>query len=256
MYNDKNHVQENAYIVIEIETPKKAYDLQAISYVTATTAPYSVWYGGMEKSSKGPFYHYRDMAKSPTHFQLIPTLPRYGENADTIGKYRKQDLKPAKALKLTFERLYFYLYGNGPIKREENIAVEIIKLLFCKIIDELSPDELCEFRATPNELSTSSGKKLIRSRIDNLYSKLISDPEYGAMFKDEKLEYDNDSIAYIVSVLQGISLTDEETDTDALGDAYEMLLPSALKGESGQFFTPREIVRFAIEVIQPNYLKK
>lgn len=255
VYNDKNHVQENAYIVIEIETPKKAYDLQAISYVTATTAPYSVWYGGMEKSSKGPFYHYRDMAKSPTHFQLIPTLPRYGENADTIGKYRKQDLKPAKALKLTFERLYFYLYGNGPIKREENIAVEIIKLLFCKIIDELSPDELCEFRATPNELSTSSGKKLIRSRIDNLYSKLISDPEYGAMFKDEKLEYDNDSIAYIVSVLQGISLTDEETNTDALGDAYEMLLPSALKGESGQFFTPREIVRFAIEVIQPNYLK-
>lgn len=255
VYNDKNHVQENAYIVIEIETPKKAYDLQAISYVTATTAPYSVWYGGMEKSSKGPFYHYRDMAKSPTHFQLIPTLPRYGENADTIGKYRKQDLRPAKALKLTFERLYFYLYGNGPIKREENIAVEIIKLLFCKIIDELSPDELCEFRATPNELSTSSGKKLIRSRIDNLYSKLISDPEYGAMFKDEKLEYDNDSIAYIVSVLQGISLTDEETNTDALGDAYEMLLPSALKGESGQFFTPREIVRFAIEVIQPNYLK-
>lgn len=34
-----------------------------------------------------------------------------------------------------------------------------------------------------------------------------------------------------------------------------MLLPSALKGESGQFFTPREIVRFAIEVINPDYKK-
>lgn len=55
VYNDKNHVQENAYIVIEIETPKKAYDLQAISYVTATTAPYSVWYGGMEKVARDRF---------------------------------------------------------------------------------------------------------------------------------------------------------------------------------------------------------
>lgn len=256
VYNSNDHRQENAYIVIEIETPKKTYDLQALSYVTATTAPYSVWYAGMERNSKGPFYHYRNMSESPTVFQLIPTLPRYGETEETIGQYRKSDLKPAKALKLTFERLYFYLYGNGPIKREENIAIEIIKILFCKILDELSPSELCEFRATPGELGSENGKAEIRKRIDNLYSQLISDPEYGEMFKDETLEYDNNSIAYIVSILQGISLTDEETNTDALGDAYEMLLPSALKGESGQFFTPREIVRFAIEVIKPSYEKK
>ena len=42
VYNDDSHRQENAYIIIEIETPKKKYDLQAFSYVTATTAPYCV----------------------------------------------------------------------------------------------------------------------------------------------------------------------------------------------------------------------
>lgn len=255
VYRDSRHRQENAYIVIEIETPKKTYDLQALSYITATTAPYAVWYAGMEKNSKGPFFHYRDMAKDPIKFNLIPTLPRYGESQEMIGKYRKADLKPAKALKLTFERMYYHLYGTGTIKREENIAVEIIKMLFCKIIDELAPDDLCEFRATPSELATKDGKKTIRKRIDALYKKLLLDPEFGEMFKDEALEYDDDSIAYIVSILQGISLTDEETNTDALGDAYEVLLPSALKGESGQFFTPREIVRFAIDVIQPQYNK-
>ena len=255
VYKNSVHKQENAYIVIEIETPKKTYDLQALSYVTATTAPYSVWYAGMEKNSKGPFYHYRDMATDPTKFNLIPTLPRYGETQETIGNYRKSDLKPAKALKLTFERMYYHLYGTGKIKREENIAVEIIKMLFCKIIDEIAPEDLCEFRATPSELATDKGKKVIRSRIDALYEKLLRDPEFGEMFKDEGLEYGNDEIAYIVSILQGISLTDEETNTDALGDAYEVLLPSALKGESGQFFTPREIVRFAIDVINPDYTK-
>lgn len=255
VYNSDVHRQENMYIVIEIETPKKKYDLQAFSYVTATTAPYCVWFAGLEKKSQGPFYHYRDMKTDPTKFQLIPTLPRYGETQETIGNYRKGDLKPAKALKLLFTRMYNKLYGNGPIKREENIAIEVIKILFCKIMDEISPDDLCAFRATPTELSSAAGKKEIRKRIENLYEKLLLDPDFGTMFKGESLEYDDDWIAYIVSELQGIALMHEDTNTDALGDAYEVLLPSTLKGESGQFFTPREIVRFAMDVIDPQYSK-
>lgn len=253
VYNSAIHKQENAYIIVEIETPSKKYDLQAFSYVTATTAPYCVWFGGFEKDSEGPFYHYRDLKKDPTKFMLIPTLPRYGETQETIGKYRKTDLKPAKALKLLFSRIHHNLYGSGPIKREEDVAVEVIKILFCKIIDEISPDELCEFRATPNELTTSSGKKEIRRRINKLYSKLLQDPDFGQMFKGEELEYNDDWIAYLVSELQGIALLHPDTNTDALGDAYEIFLPSTLKGESGQFFTPREVVRFAIDVINPSY---
>ncbi|MCI8464607.1 MAG: N-6 DNA methylase [Lachnospiraceae bacterium] len=253
VYNSDIHKQENAYIVIEIETPKKKYDLQAFSYVTATTAPYFVWFAGYEKNSAGPFYHYRDLASEPTNFISIPTLPRYGETQDTIGRYVKQDLKPAKALKLLFHRIYYKLYGNGPIKREENIAVEVIKLLFCKIMDEISPGDLCEFRVTPVELTSEKGKKAVQKRIEGLYEKLLNDPDFGSMFKGEQLEYDAEWISYIVSELQGIALTHEDTNTDALGDAYEILLPSTLKGESGQFFTPREIVRFAMDVINPSY---
>lgn len=44
VYDSPIHRQENAYIIIEIETPRKHYDLQAFSYVTATTAPYCVWF--------------------------------------------------------------------------------------------------------------------------------------------------------------------------------------------------------------------
>lgn len=253
VYKSPVHKQKNAYIIIEIETPKKKYDLQAFSYVTATTAPYCVWFAGFDKNSEGPYYHYRNLTSDPTKFISIPTLPRYGESQETIGKYRKQDLQPAKALKLLFSRMYYRLYGNGPIKREENIAVEVIKILFCKIIDELSPDELCEFRATPSELISDVGKETIKKRIEILYAKLLSDPDFGTMFKGQSLEYDKDWIAYIVCELQGIALMHEDTNTDALGDAYEVLLPSTLKGESGQFFTPREIVRFAMDVINPLY---
>lgn len=42
VYNSPIHKQENAYIIIEIEHAGVKYDLQAFSYVTATTAPYCV----------------------------------------------------------------------------------------------------------------------------------------------------------------------------------------------------------------------
>ncbi len=123
-------------------------------------------------------------------------------------------------------------------------------------MDELSPDELCQFRATPSELRSADGKKTIRDRIENLYSQLLLDPDFGSMFRGESIEYDDEWVSYVVSELQGIGLLHDETNTDALGDAYEVFLPSTLKGESGQFFTPREVVRFAISVINPSFERK
>ena len=93
-------------------------------------------------------------------------------------------------------------------------------------------------------------------RIRNIYKELLLDPDFGELFAGDELEYDDKWITYIVSELQGIMFTHPETNTDALGDAYEVLIPSSLKGESGQFFTPRNVVRFAISVISPNYRKK
>lgn len=256
VYKSTDKCQENAYIIVEIETPKKTYDRQAISYVTATTAPYCVWYAGYEKNSKGPFFHYRDMQVDPTTFIPIQTLPRYGESAETIGLYRKSMLKPAKALKILFQRIHYKLYGEGPIKREENVAKELIKLIFCKIQDEYNPEELCEFRATPSEQNTPNGQKKVGDRIRRIYKELLLDPDFGELFSGDELEYDDKWITYIVSELQGIMLTHPETNTDALGDAYEILIPSSLKGESGQFFTPREVVRFAMSIIKPDYKKR
>jgi len=255
VYDGPLHRQENAYIIIEIETPNVRYDRQALSYATATTAPYVVWFGGLDARADGPYYHYRDLQNAPTKFVEIPALPRFGESYETLGRYRKSDLKPAKALKLTFQKLYNALYGSGPIKREESITTEVIKLIFCKIKDETKPDELCEFRATPLEMQTKEGLAQLRTRIEGLYRELLDDPDLGDMFRGEGLEYSDERAAFIVAELQGLALMHPETNTDALGDAYEVLLPSTLKGESGQFFTPREIVRFAIDVIDPRFDK-
>jgi type I restriction enzyme M protein len=168
VYKSDIKKQENAYIVIEIETPKKTYDKQALSYVTATTAPLCVWFAGLDKNSPGPFYLYRDLKNDPTTFTEIPSLPRFGEDFESIGKYKKSDLRPAKALRSLFKRIHHKLYGSGPIKREEDVAKEVIKLIFCKILDEVSPDDTCNFRATPIELTTDDGQKRVKVRIERL----------------------------------------------------------------------------------------
>ena len=256
VFNNEKHAQKNAYIIIEIKTPKGSFDKQILSYITATTAPYSAWYSGFEKNSSGPFFHYRDLKKSPTKFIEILSLPRFGESQDTIGKYKKNDLLPAKDLKLLFKRLHHKLYGSGPIKREENVAKEVIKIIFCKILDELSPEETCHFRATPSDIESKKGNQQVKGRIDELFKELLLDRDFGELFENEIIEYEPEWVTYIVAQLQGVGLLHEETNTDALGDAYEIFLPSTLKGESGQFFTPREVVRFAISVINPSFKDK
>ena len=256
VFKSNRKKQDNIEIIIEIKTPKGHFDNQLLTYATATTAKYTCWYAGIEKNSEGPFFFYRDLKNAPTKFNTLPSLPRYGETFDSIGKYKKEDLKPAKDLKILFKRIHHKLYGSGPIKREENVAQEVIKLIFCKILDELSPDEYCSFKATPSEINEEKGQKEVKKRIEGLYAELLLDPDFGELFENEAIEYDPEWVTYIVSQLQGIGLLHEETNTDALGDAYEIFLPSNLKGESGQFFTPREVVRFAINVIDPSFERK
>jgi len=256
VFKNNKHRQNNILIIIEIKTPKHKFDNQAFSYTTATTAIYTAWFAGFEKNSPSPKYFYRDLKNDPTKFNELPSLPRFGETFETIGRYKKDDLKPAKDLKILFKQLNYKLYGSGPIKREDKVAHELIKIIFCKILDEVSPDDTCAFIATPSEINSKAGNAKVKNRINKLFTELLLDPDFGELFEDEILEYDDKWVTFIVSQLQGIGLLHPETNTDALGDAYEIFLPSTFKGESGQFFTPREVVRFGIDLIAPSFNKK
>ena len=55
----------------------------------------------------------------------------------------------------------------------------------------------------------------------------------------------------VVNHLQGISLN--QTDLDVKGVAFEKFLGNFFKGETGQFFTPREVVEFMVDMITPHH---
>lgn len=59
---------------------------------------------------------------------------------------------------------------------------------------------------------------------------------------------------YVVDRLQDYSLL--QTDKDSVGDAFEAFMGRGLRGEKGQFFTPRTVVRMMIGILNPRIGEK
>ena len=73
--------------------------------------------------------------------------------------------------------------------------------------------------------------------------------KYGAFFPDDTLKLKPLTLAYVVSRLQNISLS--ETPGDVKGEAFQAFVYRHQRGDRGEFFTPHPIVRLAVEMIAP-----
>lgn len=74
--------------------------------------------------------------------------------------------------------------------------------------------------------------------------------EYPDVFDDsDSITLDPESVAYVVGELQPYSLI--EADRDAIGEAFEVFIGPALRGPDGQFFTPRNVVRALVTMVDP-----
>ena len=68
------------------------------------------------------------------------------------------------------------------------------------------------------------------------------DPE---VFKDD-IRLRANKVRAVVGYLQDINLS--ETDLDSKGRAFETFMGSFFRGDFGQYFTPRPIVKFIVEM--------
>ena len=78
------------------------------------------------------------------------------------------------------------------------------------------------------------------------YKELFSEPG------DDEFGIQNRSIRKVVETFQGFSFTgSSHIGIDAKGTVYENMVGSTFRGELGQYFTPRKIVQFMIDLLQP-----
>jgi type I restriction enzyme M protein len=145
-----------------------------------------------------------------------------------------------------FRRCHDYIAGNQGLQKPEAFW-ELLKLIFCKIHDERQNE--IQFYAAASERHGLNGNLKVKTRIDKLFAAVKAD--YPSIFKSsEVVDLNPPVITYIVSQLQMYSLL--ESDTDIKGRAYEEIVGANLRGDRGEFFTPRNICRMAIEMLDPS----
>ena len=245
MFGSNKRLPSEVYVIVECKKKnRKDGEEQLRIYMNmAPSAQIGVWFNGEDH-----LYLFREIGQDrKIHWSVLPTLPKYGQSVAEIGTLKRRDLEAPKNLKSSFRDIRNHLAGNTTgITRDQELAVEIILILFCKIYDEINsaPDDLPQFRVAYGE-----GSKRVKGRIEGLLKSVVK--EYPDVFRgNEQVSFDPDSLRYVVGELQNYCLIDAQRD--AIGDAFEVFIGPATRGEEGQFFTPRNVVRMMIDVVDPN----
>jgi len=172
----------------------------------------------------------------PINYGKVPEFRfKKGDKNWDLKVLDKQEL--IRALKKSHDTLW----AGG--RRNPTVAFdELAKIIFVKIRDEKKGrknGEYYDFQIKTHELAESVFK-----RIDGIYQQAKEkDPEIFT----ESLKVDPEELYTVVEHLQGLSLN--KTDLDTKGVAFEQFMEDFFKGKSGQYFTPREIVHFAIKMM-------
>lgn len=179
---------------------------------------------------------------------IIADLPREGKMGASRAKFTKGGkdgfaLQTVEENELTrkFKQAHDALWAGG--KRNPSEAFdELDKLIFCKIWDEKALRKLGE--PYDFQVFTDDEGDDLKKRIQSLYEKGREKDE--EVFKED-IRLSNSELQTVVGYLAGTDLGN--TDLDSKGRAFETFMTGFFRGEFGQYFTPRNIVKFIVDAL-------
>ena len=258
-------------IVVECKRQdiSEAEFLQAIeqAYSYAYFLPGNVKYVWVTSGIRNEYY---EVDKNSNTRNQIPDIPQFG--VETIASYKyvygaqyiehedgKQqffDLAVIDQSELTrrFKQAHEALWAGGQLNPSEAFD-ELDKLIFCKIWDEGKDRNIGEpyhfqIITVPKEEEKDEQRRREKEN-QNLYNRIMALYEEGRkkdaeVFRDD-IRLTPEKIRTVVGYLESVNLS--ETDLDSKGRAFETFMGSFFRGNFGQYFTPREIVKFIVDVL-------
>lgn len=137
-----------------------------------------------------------------------------------------------------FKDLYYHLYSNSSSSRSERILADLSKLIMVSLA--FSRGRLLkEVRAF--KLREGSANDLLIPALRREYNFAIQDAESFSL--------DDESLRHSLGILEKIDLAQSPSHT--FGDAFQALMGPRLRGDKGQFFTPRSVVRGMVDILKP-----
>ena len=191
-------------------------------------------------------------------FSDLSDFPGFGETLDDLNRGdRSHSRKPANdSLIKVFKRSHDYIYGNEG--RKKDAFWQLLYLIFCKLYDEKRrfmpmPDGISyrrKFWVGVKEQNTDDGRRAVAKRIKELFEELKTEGTFSDVFDgNESIELTDKGLAFIAGELAKYSFLDATVDVKGL--AYETIVSNTLKQEAGQFFTPRNIIKAMVEMMNP-----
>lgn len=158
----------------------------------------------------------------------------------------RNDLRTADRGELIriIQKCHQSLWGGGRLSPPTAFG-ELCKLIFVKISDEQQTKIGAPYQF---QIKTHEPAPALSGRIRALYAKARQkDPE---VFQDD-IRIDDFTLRQVVRHLESVNLN--ATDLDSKGVAFERFMDGFFKGDFGQYFTPREIIQFCVELLDPQH---
>lgn len=223
-----------------------AKDLEEIKpfFEDVESCQYGLWTNGLE------FFF---LKKKATKFQIdsepIGDWPPGDESIglrDVFSHARARRADP-EMLRTAFRRCHNFIHGNEGMPKDAAFW-QFLYLIFCKMHDEQAPRDKRRFWAGPQEQFTDTGRREIHKRILPLFQEVKQ--EYSAIFRDsDEITLSPRALSFMVSELSKYEFT--RIDVDAKGAAYQEIVGTNLRGDRGQYFTPRGAIRLVVQILDP-----
>ncbi|TCK58384.1 N-6 DNA methylase [Seleniivibrio woodruffii] len=254
---EEQNDQHNISIIIEckkedVKPDDKDNGLEQLkSYMAAcVNCEWGMWTNGLHKTV---YRRVIDESKKPqiVEFNDIPSAD--GVSDENERPVRGNLIKAYEDnLLFTFKTCHNIIYANEGFQKQEAFF-EFLKIIFCKIHDERELFNPIEFYVTSRERNYRDGQISVNKRINNIFSQVKK--KHSQIFAaNDEIQLKSITVTYLVAELQKYSLL--TTDIDIKGKAYEELVGANLRGDRGEFFTPRNVMHMVVDMINPQMNEK
>lgn len=244
--------QHNISIIIECKkeavkpTDKNNGTEQLKTYMAAcNNCEWGMWTNGLHKT----VYKKVKNEKNKTIFEEFNDIPSADGTTDENERPNRNTLIKAYEdnLLFTFKTCHNIIYVNEGLQKQPAFF-EFLKIIFCKIHDERNLLKPVEFFTTSKERNYKDGQATVYKRISKIFNEVKK--RHGQIFeKNDEIKLHPRTVTFLVAELQKYALL--STDIDIKGKAYEELVGANLRGDRGEFFTPRNVMKMAVAMINP-----
>jgi len=232
------------YIIFEIKEPKaRKAEEQLKSYMSGEGAEGGVWSNGIER-----LILYRPYPKE--YITTLSDIPRADQTWDDLFEEKKHydELSDEFDLFFIIKRLEEMVLAQAGV----NVFQEVFKLIYAKLYDELQAKKGLRKNKEVFFRQYKDPKKTYQVINFELFKPATR--TWPDVFNPDvdKIELTPEQLQVCVPLLEKIRLfRSDREELDIIDKAFEYLVSEVSKGKKGQYFTPRNVIKACVKMLNP-----